>query len=174
MNLIIDFRSLLRSNPSTLTMVVLGALIAIGVVVLAIQIMLQSKKTDYELAVNAAEDGVKEAQEWLMAQSQVIIPVKECAVAPCLVWRADTLTDLKNKPTPWWLEEGRPLQEHIQDVSIQPRYIIEEQEYRPYEMSPDPQSLGKGFHQYQITAIGFGSSEEVTAFAVSQFTVPFD
>ena len=137
---------------------------------------------DHNLAFQAAESALKEAESWLTDQD--VRPVTS-ADGSTTVWDEDAMDPAANDGlywwdhvniTPaWWGNNGIAI-DNINEVSDQPRYIIEE-----YRVVDSGNSLNQGSGEvprdrvfHRITARGVGIAPTTQVSLQSTFVKPYD
>ncbi len=115
---------------------------------------------DQDLAFQAAEASIREAETWIQALN--ILPI-DCVAAPCSVWKKNTLTDLEKNSLSWWKDSmnsrefGTSGIKDLETVATDPRYIIEHQAYVRDSLTVG-HSPGTGRDYYRITSYGVGAN----------------
>ena len=134
-----------------------------------------SSQEDKQLANQAAELTLQEAELWLNQQSTKPIAVKVCPNPPCLVWQKAALpASLAVQRNSWWQTQGRSYTKKIPDIKVPPRYVIEEHQFVPEELDPDSLSKQQGYTYYRITAKATGKTEQSQAILESIYSVHFN
>jgi len=137
---------------------------------------------DQNLAFQAAESALKSAEAWLAAQTTLPVTSGNGATR---VWIQDSMDpaasdgrywwDHEDITPDWWTNNGVALA-GVDDVSAQPRYIIEE-----YFTVDSGQSIGIGggevsvprvFHRITARAVGIAPTTRVSL--QSTFVKPYD
>jgi len=151
----------------------LGATLAVSLVILLLLTMLamSSIKTtiysekmtynfqDREIAFQAAEAAINEAELWLFAQLALPTPLASCTVFPCVL----NLTSSSNPETEtltWWNNNASAYTATaLNGVVIAPKHLIQF-----IRFVPDSQTIGAanqtGTYYYKITARGTGLTNE--------------
>lgn len=134
---------------------------------------------DYNQAFEAAEVAMEAAEAWLAAQ--VELPTAS-ATGAAEVWTqdgpdpdADSVSWWEERDAAWWEDYGIAAT-GLDQVSEQPRYVIEE-----YFVSTDGQSLAIGTGEvsstrvlHRITARGVGGSTDSEVMLQSTYIRPYD
>ena len=143
---------------------------------------MSSNMRDHNLAFQAAESALKNAEAWLTAQSG--LPVTS-AHGSTVVWEEDAMDPAAadglywwshaNITPTWWTNNGIEIS-GVDDVAAQPLYIIEE-----YRTADTGQSIGIGggevtvprvFHRITARAVGAATTTQVSL--QSTFVKPYD
>ncbi|MAZ43826.1 MAG: hypothetical protein CMF48_01420 [Legionellales bacterium] len=123
------------------------------------------------VAFSAAESALSDGEKWLQEQSNIPTAVSSCETTPCTVWVGDLNGNLTNNSHAWWMQNGTAMSTTLAQVSVDPRYIIEQTHFIPHELSPDAQSQGKGTYYYRVTARGTGQTTQSQSIVQSIFSV---
>lgn len=164
-----------------------GAVLVVGLVLLVVLIILgittynltsvgetlSGNQRNKDLAKQATESAVNDAELWLHSLTQAPEGVKTCATPPCELWAKGQLPTLYTQSNAWWQTHARPFSGTLTQVNTQPRFIIEEHSFVPYELSPDARSKGEGYYFYTITARGTGGEDVATAVIESTYAVQY-
>lgn len=137
---------------------------------------------DHNLAFQAAESALKSAEAWLVAQTTLPITSTDGTTR---VWAENSMDpaasdgrywwDHVNITNTWWTNNGTAIA-GVDDVSAQPRYIIEQ-----YRTADTGQSIGIGggettvprvFHRITSQAVGIAPTTQVSL--QSTFVKPYD
>lgn len=115
---------------------------------------------DQDLAFQATEAGIRDAEARI--QPLNILPI-DCTVAPCNIWKRNTLSNLETNSLAWWTdpenshEFGAEGTKDLATVVTDPRYIIEHQAYVRDSLSVG-HGPGTGRDYYRITSYGVGAN----------------
>lgn len=165
-----------------------GAVLVVGLILMIVLIILgiatynmtsvgeilSSNQRNKNLAQQASESAMYDAEQWLKYLTQAPVSVSPCATSPCNVWEKGALPSILQTQTPsWWQTNARAFSGILEQVQTQPRYIIEEHSFVPYELSPDARSKGEGYYFYIITTRGTGGEDEATAVTESTYVVQY-
>lgn len=137
---------------------------------------------DYNMAFQAAESALKEAESWLGEQdSQPLTSVD----GSTLVWSENAMDPNVNNATFWWAESARDgawwggngIDLNVFNThAAEPAYIIEQ-----YHTSTSGQSIGIGSGEvvtprvfHRITARGVGATQAAEVLVQSVFLKPYD
>jgi len=137
---------------------------------------------DHNLAFQAAESALKNAEAWLIAQVNLPVTSND-GTTP--VWQQDSMDpaaadglywwDHANITPTWWTNNAIAIA-GVDDVTAQPLYIIEE-----YYTADSGQSIGIGggettvprvFHRITTRAVGIATTTQVSL--QSTFVKPYD
>jgi len=129
---------------------------------------------DRNLAFEAAEAALRDAESWLMAQTVNPGATSDgssgvwTSGAPFLLGDGDDTND-RNASTIDWANDGNVYGSltgagTVSGVAAQPLYLIEEYDFIPDDASTETLSLGRGFFYYRVTtrATGGSASAQVT------------
>lgn len=111
---------------------------------------------DTHLAFQATESALADAELWIHSQTTQPSAVETCTTPPCQLWSSDMLGTVWNKSDSWWQSNANYYTSSMYGLSAQPQFILEEYTFVPYELSPDSQAKGQGYHYYKVTAKGRG------------------
>lgn len=125
---------------------------------------------DMSTAFGASESALSDGENWISTQTTLQTP---CNATPCIVWEANSLGNFYKQPDSWWQATGQPYSSTLYGVSSQPRYIIEQLYYVPFELSPDAASRGQGYYYYRVTARGNGSTSSAYSVVQSVYAVQY-
>jgi type IV pilus assembly protein PilX len=130
---------------------------------------------DSDLSFQAAEAGLRSAEEFLWDQAGQPIT---CGAPPCDVYQADTFddTDLRVQDEAWWNEHGREYGDagthEVEGVQEDPRYVVEELGFTPFSLT-----VGKGVPAgrtfYRNSARAYGGTKSAQSVVESTFTRPY-
>ena len=113
---------------------------------------------DSNTAFTAAESALSDGESWVYSQSSIPSASTSCSTPPCNVWQLNILGTFYQQPNTWWTTNARAFSSTIGGVAAQPRYVIEQYGFSPYELSPDAYSKGKGYYYYRVTSRGTGAT----------------
>ncbi len=127
-----------RGQVLVISLIVLLLLTIIGVTAMrttTLQERMAGNLRDQTLAFQAAESGLRDAEQWL--DDQVTEPVPVSPPCPsgqtCHVYEADSLTDLLSRDPAWWeangIEYGTEGSTDIAGVAADPRYVTESEAF---------------------------------------------
>ena len=130
---------------------------------------------DSDLSFQAAEAGLRDAENFLWRQTAQPIT---CGTAPCDVYQEDSFdaTDLRVQDESWWDENGKEYgvadTHEVTGVQRDPRYVIEELGFTPFSLT-----VGKGVPSgrtfYRNTAHAFGGTKTAQTVVEDTFTRPY-
>lgn len=126
-----------------------------------------------ELSLQAAESALRDGETWLVAQPAIPEALNTCASPPCNVLEVGLYSNIHLQTASWWQTYARPFSGSLLQVNTQPRYLVEQFNFVPYELSPDARSKGEGYYYYQITSRGQGGNDEATSIVQSIYTVQY-
>lgn len=129
---------------------------------------------DLNIAFQAAEAALRDAENWLAQQSSEPTAVSTCASPPCDVWQSNVLPDLSTQTDSWWQANAREYRtsgtREITEAGADPRHVIEflktvsDTLRRGHEYAPEP-----GNSYYRVTARGTGGTSTAQAVVQSTF-----
>lgn len=175
-----EFRSASRQSGAIL---VVSMILLLVMTILALTVSQTSRMQermagnarDSDLSFQAAEAGLRSAEQFLWTQASQPIP---CSTAPCTVYQKDVLngTDLRVQTKDWWnlnaKEYGAAGSQQIAEVKKDPQFVIEELGFAPYSLTVGKgKPAGRTF--YRNTAHGFGGTESAQTVVESTFTRPY-
>lgn len=126
---------------------------------------------DMTSAFQAGESALGDGEGWL--ENQTAVP-STCSAAPCNVWMVNTPGSSYQQPTSWWQTNGRAFSTTIPGLAVQPRYIIEQYSFVPYDLSPNTLATGKGYFYYRVTARGIGGTTNAIANVQSIYVMRYN
>lgn len=164
-----------------------GAVLVVGLILLAVLVLigitavnftslsekLTGNQRNQEIALQAAESALIDAELWLKNLTNVPVAISTCSTPPCDVYTLGTFTDLNLKDHSWWMANGSLFSAHLDEVYTQPVYLIEEHSFIPYELDPDARSKGEGYYYYKITARGTGGNDTTARVVQSVYTIQY-
>lgn len=137
---------------------------------------------DYNLAFQAAESALKDAESWL--DTQVILPLKSTN-GTTVVWTQDSMDPAAADGVHWWEDNGvghawwnanSTVPGGFQGTAAQPQYIIEE-----YHIAATGQSIAIGNGAppmlrvvHRITGHGVGATATAEVYVQSTFVKPYE
>ncbi|HET9843590.1 MAG TPA: PilX N-terminal domain-containing pilus assembly protein, partial [Gammaproteobacteria bacterium] len=97
-----------------------GAVLITGMIILVVMVILgvsavtftalsekmAGNQKDKEIALQAAESALTEAENWLRQQITTPLAVNTCQTAPCDVW-VENFGQWQSKPHSWWIGVAR-------------------------------------------------------------------
>lgn len=125
---------------------------------------------DRNLSFQAAETGLQGAYLWLTQQPSRPQPNGSGSNG---VWTEGSAGQLEDIGFAWatnGTEYGTAGTQDISFLAADPRYIIEERNFVPDDLSPESRAKGLGRYYYDISSIGYGGS--TAAQTVLQITIP--
>lgn len=125
---------------------------------------------DLSASFGAAESALTDGEVWISNQAAV---TSTCTTAPCTVWQANSLGNFYKQPDSWWQSNGRAYSSTLYGVVSQPRYIIEQLYYVPFELSPDSASRGQGYYYYRVTSRGNGATTSAYSVVQSVYAIQY-
>lgn len=129
---------------------------------------------DKSNAFQSAESALTEAEVWLRQQPSRPATITACITAPCDVWSYGVLQDIEKKDSSWWQTNAKNFSTTLFGTALLPQYIVQEEMFVPYELSPESLAKGKGYEFYKITTKGTGSTLESRVFIESIYAVSFN
>ena len=150
------------------SLIVLVLMTIIGLAAMRGSIMqerMASNTRDLQLASQAAETALRDAENWLMAQVNEPIAgtsrvrlLNEMHPAPN---EARNWWEMPARGRNWWAENGIAYAgPALSNINSQPRYIIEHQSFIPDDLLIGTGVNNSGFNYYRITARGSGGSDQ--------------
>ena len=141
---------------------------------------------DQNLAFQAAEAGLRDAEALLDPTNLTDRPLT-CSTAPCncttvscKVWERNkyVATDFTKQIDSWWTANGQELgtagTQDIAETVQDPRYVIQELEFKPDELGPPSyNNINPGRQYYRITSRGKGGTDTATAVLETTYTRRF-
>ena len=137
-----------------------------------------------DLAFQASEAGLRDG-EALLSPANISDRPETCSSAPCNcttsscnVWEQNLYdaTDFGQQIESWWTTNGQELgtsgTQDLAEVKEDPRYIIQELEFKPDSFVRGT-GLPQGRHYYRITARGKGGTDTSVAIVESTYTRRF-
>ena len=117
---------------------------------------------DNNVALQAAEAALREAEAVILPWQSAPQPVTSCATPPCQIWVLGDAGDLTTNDDAWWTAQGEEFGVNgTQEFTLandDPRYIIEFQSFEEDDLSTGANPpTGRTF--YRITARGKGTSD---------------
>ena len=141
---------------------------------------------DQNLAFQAAEAGLRDAEALLDPTNLIDRPLTcssapcSCTIGSCSVWERNfyMTTDFSKQIDSWWTTNGQELgtagNQDITEIAEDPRYIIQELEFKPDELgAPSYNNLNPGRQYFLITARGKGGTQTATAVLETTYTRRF-
>lgn len=129
---------------------------------------------DVSTAFQAGEAALNDGEKWLNAQTGVPSAVNACATPPCRIWVSGTIGEAYQKTNAWWTTNGTVFSGTFAGVPAQPRYIIEQYSFTPYDLSPDALSTGRGYYYYRVSARGTGLTSDTMTNVQSFYCARFN
>lgn len=129
---------------------------------------------DSSAAFEAAEAALSDGESWVNNQTTIPTVTTTCTTPPCTVWQYNALGSFYQQPSSWWQANGTAFSSSIYGVYQQPRYVIEQYGFVPYDLSPESMSKGRGYYYYQITARGTGPTGTANAVVQSIYATQFN
>lgn len=164
------------------TILVAGLMILLILTIISIATMnsstlaekLSGNLRDKTSAFQAAESALIDAEGWLKQQSIRPSAASSCSTPPCDVWAYGIQQDIEQKSDSWWQSNSKAFSSALYGSTSLPRYLIEEEMFIPYELSPESLSKGKGYEFYKITTKGTGNTNDSRVFIESVYSVSFN
>ncbi|MFO1259229.1 MAG: PilX N-terminal domain-containing pilus assembly protein [Gammaproteobacteria bacterium] len=125
-------------------------------------------------AFQSAESALLDAEQWLKQQPNRPSTTAACSLPPCDVWAYGIQQDLDRKSDSWWQSNAKAFSSTLYGSTSLPRYIIQEEMFIPYELSPESLSKRKGYEFYKITSKGTGSTSDSKVYIESVYSVSFN
>ena len=131
---------------------------------------------DSSIAFEAAEAALGDGEIWVKNQAAATtVTTTTCSASPCAVWQYGALgTTFYKQPSSWWQANAVAFSSTIPGVYQQPRYVIEQYGFVPYDLSPDSLSKGRGYYYYRVTAWGTGPTGTANSVVQSMFATQFN
>ncbi len=171
---------ILKNQKGSVLLVSLMMLLVLTI--LAISVMnlsttsekLTGNQRDQNIAFQAAESALTDAEGWL--KQQVIPPTSTAACNPaaCPVFNLNGVSNLKTQNASWWATYGTPYSGKIQQAKTQPRYVIEQYSFIPYDLNPQTRASGRGYYYYRVTAQGNGATDNSKSVVQSIYSIQFN
>ena len=128
---------------------------------------------DVNLAFQAAEAGLRDAEGRILAGPQ---PMTTCAAVPCAVWDLDhpLPADMRDRDLAWWNDHGAEYgvagTQEMTDVTRDPVVSIEHMYFErdSYAKDPSGRKIGRDF--YKITTRATGASGSANVVLESTYT----
>lgn len=133
-----------------------------------------SNLRDTHLAFQATESALADGERWIHAQQAQPTAVESCGSPPCQLWGSDILGTVYSKNESWWQSNATNYSSSLYGLSAQPQYVIEEYTFVPFELSPDAQSKGHGYHYYKVTARGKGKQSTSSTILESIYSTQYN
>ena len=184
-------RPLYRQTGAALitSLILLIVMTMIGVTAMqttALEEKMAGNMRDQNLAFQAAEAGLRDAEALLDPTNLIDRPLT-CSAVPCIcttlscrVWERNfyMATDLAKQIDSWWTTNGQELgtagTQDITEIAEDPRYVIQELEFKPDELGPPSyNNVNPGRQYYLITSRGKGGTQTATAVLESTYTRRF-
>lgn len=164
------------------TILVAGLMILLILTIISIATMnsstlaekLSGNLRDKTNAFQSAESALIDAEEWLKQQPNRPPAIAACASPPCDVWVYGIQQNIEQNSDSWWQSNTKPFSSALYGSASLPRYIIQEEMFIPYELSPESLAKGKGYEFYKITTKGTGSTNDSKVFIESIYSVSFN
>lgn len=161
---------------------IVGLIILLVLTILAISVInfssgsekLTSNQRDKAISFQAAESALTDGETWIKQQVAPPQSASVCNPGPCNVFVLNTLTSYQTQPLSWWSTYGRPYSSTITQAKTQPRFIIEEYSFIPYDLSPQTSSKRSGYYYYRITAAGSGATDNAKSVVQSIYSTQFN
>lgn len=125
-------------------------------------------------AFQAAESALKDGELWLQNQTTPPLETTTCTTPPCALWAQGALSQIWQQSHSWWITQGTLINVSIGGVGTQPRYILQSQDFVPYELSPDARAKGKGYYFYRVTSKGSGGTDNAHAIVESIYATQYN
>jgi len=129
---------------------------------------------DLTVAFDSAESALTDGEQWLQSAANAPTPISTCDSPPCDVWDIDTAGTVHQNSAAWWQAHAKLFSANLGGVYAQPRYVIEQYSFVPYDLSPETLSKGLGYYYYRITARGIGSTNNAFAVLESMYALQFN
>lgn len=129
---------------------------------------------DTSKSFSAAEASLTDGESWVQQQTATPSAVTACSTPPCQVWQYNVLGNFYQQPDSWWQAQGSTFSGSLYGVVSQPRYVIEQFSFVPYDLSPDTASKGRGYYYYRITARGSGATSTANSIVQSIYATQFN
>lgn len=164
------------------SVLLIGLMMLLVLTILAISVMnlsttsekLTGNQRDQNIAFQAAESALTDAEGWLKKQVAPPKSAAACSPAACNVFILNTLSSYQTQTASWWATYGTPYSGQIQQAKTQPRFIIEEYNFIPYDLSPQTRASGKGYYYYRVTAEGSGATDNSKSVVQSIYSTQFN
>lgn len=129
---------------------------------------------DSSSAFIAAEAALGDGESWVRNRGTAPTVTTTCSTPPCSVWQYNGLGTFYQQPDSWWQANATAFSSTIYGVNQQPRYVIEQYGFVPYDLSPETMSKGRGYYYYRVTARGTGPTGTSNAVVQSIYTTQFN
>jgi type IV pilus assembly protein PilX len=164
------------------TVLVVGLIFLLVLTIIGITSMSSSALTekmtqnmrDVSQSFSSAEACLTDGETWVQNQTVTPTPVSACSTPPCQVWQYNVLGTFYTQPASWWQSQGVSFSTSLYGVANQPRYILEQYSFVPYDLSPDTASKGRGYYFYRITARGTGATTNANSIVQSIYATQFN
>lgn len=161
---------------------ILSLIILLVLTILVISVMtfssnsetLTANQRDKAISFQAAEAALVEGEMWIKAQNSPPKSESSCKTNACDVFVLNTFTSYQTQPVSWWNTYGRPYSGKITQAKTQPRYIVEEYSFIPYDLSPQTSAKKQGYYYYQITAQGTGVTDNAKSVVQSIYSTQYN
>lgn len=125
-------------------------------------------------AFGASESALSDGEQWIQNQTSPPSPVATCSTPPCNVWQLDAAGTVYQNTSSWWQSQARPFSTTIGNVSSQPRFVIEQFRFVPYDLSPNSLSTGRGYYYYRVSSRGVGATTNSLILLQSIYAVQYN
>lgn len=112
---------------------------------------ISSNIQDKHYSFEAAELGLKHAENWLEEQDSAPIPKAQCTNFPCVLNRV-TSRYPKEQNFSWWQTHANTVNIQLPELYSQPQHIIEFSQFVPDDASIGLGYNNQGTYYYRITA----------------------
>jgi len=158
-----------------MTLIMLLVLTILGVTAMnmsSLQQKMAGNMQESQVAFQAAESAVREAEAWLLARpapAPLLAPPTVCTTPTtvCTLGVGDTI---ESQNEAWWDTNSREFgaaggtPDLVKAGSKDPRYVIEYIETHPYSLNQDPNvTYPRGRYYYRISAQGWGNAPSAKA-----------
>lgn len=164
------------------SVLVIALIILLILSILAVSVMnlstisekLTGNQRDKSTAFQAAESALSDAESWLKNQASPAKSAASCTPSACPVYILNTLGNYQSQSASWWATYGTVYSGTLHQVQTQPQYIIEEDMFIPYDLSPQTRASGRGYYYYRITAHGTGTTNNSVSILQSVYSTQYN
>lgn len=133
-----------------------------------------ANERDSELAFQASETALRDAENWIMSQVEEPLPTNDGSNR---IWQLDTMDPNTNNAQSWWHERdpawwnahGVSYGVLLENINSAPRSLIEYQYFRADDLLVGSGRPPSGTVYYRVTARGTGGSDNAQTLLQSTF-----
>ncbi len=160
-----------KQQGSSLTTSLIILIVLMGLLVSStrnssLQLRMAYNITNYNMAFQSAEAALKEAEDWIMAQTTAQAAVTSCSLQPCII--EESTWQPEDQSATWWAANSAQYSGSLSSVNTMPRYVIEYVKYVPDEAGIGS-SQPSGTYYYRITSRGTGSTDNSVSILQTMF-----